>query len=145
MLAVLGTRAAQAPSIVGITARMGDGELTDVAEAARRAAPLVTQGLGVTVSVVGAEGAPLVCGAPSQVAARLRSLMVELVVGQRVRWRGMADQGGVLEVRAVPAADMPGALRVVATYVGASRELRLPMAGAVALPEEAQSLEGAAL
>src|SRR5688572_33422389 len=143
MISVLGPRAQQAPSTIGIVARKGEGELSDVAEAARRAAPRVTQGLGVTVSTAGAEGAPLVGGAPSQVAARLRSLMVELVVGQRVRWRGVADQGGVLELHTAPAADMSGALRVIATFGGASRELRLPIAGAVALPEHGFTFEGA--
>jgi hypothetical protein len=111
-----------------------------VADVARRAGALVTQGLGVQLSTDGAEGAPLVCGSPTLAASQLRSLMVELVVSQRVRWRGAADGGGMLEVRAAPAEDAPAWLRVVVSFGGAARELRLPIAGATLLPRDGEPL-----
>ena len=104
-----------------------------MADVARRAGTLVTQALGVTLSTREAEGAPLVSGAPSLVAAQLRSLMVELVIAQRARRRGAVAGEGMLEVRATPAEEAPESMRVQLTFGGAARELRLPLAGALAL------------
>ena len=108
-------------------------ELSEVADVARRAGALVSQTLGVTLSTRDADGAPLVSGAPSLVAARLRSLMVELVTAQRASWRGAAGGGGVLEVGASVEEEAPGQMRVQLSYGGAARELSLPVAAALAL------------
>ena len=127
MLAILRGRAERA------SLGAADEELSEVADVARRAGALVSQTLGVTLSTRDADGAPLVCGAPSLVASRLRSLMVELVIAQRASWRGAADRGGVLEVRAAPAEEDPGSIRVQLSFGGAARELSLPVAAALAL------------
>ena len=120
-------------------------KLCDVAEAARRAGALVTQALGVPLSTHDAEEAPLVCVAPEVLAAQLRSLMVELVIGQRARWRGAADGGAVLAVRAVPAERSPASLRVFLAFGGATRELTLPVAGASLLVADALNAPRASL
>ena len=108
-------------------------EICEVADLAQRAGALVTQALGVTLSTRDAESAPLVAGVPGTLTDRLRSLMVELVISQRVRWHGAADGGGMLEVRATPAEDQPASLRVLVSFCGAARELTLPVAAAQAI------------
>ncbi|HEU5316402.1 MAG TPA: hypothetical protein VFX49_09850 [Chloroflexota bacterium] len=116
-----------------------DKGLSEVADVARRAGALVEQALGVRLDAAGAEGAPLVSGPTSRAVTELRSLMVGLVVSQRARWRGAADGGGVLGVRTEPVEGAPAWLRVVLAFGGATRELRLPIAGAM-MPEHGRAL-----
>src|SRR5688500_10591654 len=107
--------------------------VSEVAESARRAATLVTQALGVPVSTRQVEDAPLVTGAPETLTAELRTLMVQLVIGQRARWRGAHVGSELLEVNAAPVEDAPASLRVRLTFGDSAREVTVPIAGAQAL------------
>ena len=116
-----------------------------MAEVAQRAGTLVTQALGVPLSTQDAHDAPLVCVAPELLTAQLRSLMVELVIGERTRWRGAADGSAVLAVRAMSAEQSPSSLRVLLTFGGATRELTVPVAGASLLVGDALDARRASL